>query len=503
MARARRRSSSKSAVAERPFEPATPRHLTAIGRIELSRPIRFALEDGVVTQTTTLLDFGCGRGGDVTRLVGAGVRATGWDPVHLPSGSKNAADVVNLGYVVNVIERPSERVDVLREAWSLARSVLLVSVRLKGEARDEEGLRTYEDGCLTRLGTFQKFFEQSELRDWVEAVLATPVVVAGPGILYVFRDERVRESFLAARQRRRVATPRLRQSDVIFEKHRRLFESLMEFVAERGRLPVETELECHNAICMAVGTIKRAFRVVRRVTGDDQWDRIRDERSQDLQVYIALARFGRRPPFGKLPQDLQLDVRAFFSTYTRACSVADLMLFSAGVPERREDAFKAARVGKLMPTALYVHTSAVSRLPPVLRIYEGCARSYVGRVDRANIVKLHRDQPRVSYLSYPAFETEAHPELASSLSVHLQSFALDQRSYQDQAGRPILHRKEDFVTDDHPLRERFERLTRQEERRGLYDEPARIGTSSAWTELLAQHDLMIRGHRLLRAKRSK
>jgi hypothetical protein len=71
---------------------------------------------------------------------------------------------------------------------------------------------------------------------------------------------------------------------------------------------------------------------------------------------------------------------------------------------------RAAVVGKLTPSALYIHTSALSQLPPILRIYERCARTYIGTAEGANLIKLHRGISQVSYLAYPDFE-RAPPEL--------------------------------------------------------------------------------------------
>jgi len=53
-------------------------------------------------------------------------------------------------------------------------------------------------------------------------------------------------------------------------------------------------------------------------------------------------------------------------------------------------------------------------------------------------------------------------------------------------------------SSDHPLRTRFERLTRQEEPKGLYDDTAHIGTRRGWEELLSEKGLTLRGHRLIR-----
>src|SRR4051812_47581551 len=108
---------------------AIERHRTAMARTSLSRPMALALEHGLLGSGTTVFDYGCGRGGDVTHLRQFGVAAAGWDPVHAPDVQKNAAPLVNLGYVLNVIEDPSERVSVLRDAWSLATDTLIVAVR--------------------------------------------------------------------------------------------------------------------------------------------------------------------------------------------------------------------------------------------------------------------------------------------------------------------------------------------------------------------------------------
>ena len=44
------------------------RQRTAIGRIDFSRPIRLAIQDGLINNDTTLFDYGRGRGDDTRRL---------------------------------------------------------------------------------------------------------------------------------------------------------------------------------------------------------------------------------------------------------------------------------------------------------------------------------------------------------------------------------------------------------------------------------------------------
>ena len=145
------------------MRPIVARHRTAINRRELSRPVRNALEDGLITSDTTFLDYGCGHGDDVRSLTGLSITCQGWDPVHLPGAIPEPADVVNLGYVVNVIEDIQERAATLQKAWSFTQKLLIVSARLTVEMKDGE-FTPYGDGCLTRLATFQKFYQQHELR---------------------------------------------------------------------------------------------------------------------------------------------------------------------------------------------------------------------------------------------------------------------------------------------------------------------------------------------------
>src|SRR5882724_5561931 len=213
------------------------RHKTAIRRSDLSRPIRLAMEHGFLNPANTLFDYGCGHGDDVNRLTQQGIDASGWDPVHYAEHERRHADVVNLGYVVNVIEDAAERADVLRKAWSLAQKLLIVSARLTIEVKNGVSANPYADGYVTCRGTFQKFYDQHELSQWIDEVLGLQSLAVAPGIFYVFRDDDLRQSFAASRYRRSVVVPRQKYSDVIFERYRELFNPLVAFVAERGRLP--------------------------------------------------------------------------------------------------------------------------------------------------------------------------------------------------------------------------------------------------------------------------
>jgi DNA phosphorothioation-associated putative methyltransferase len=484
--------------------PAVHRHRTAMHRVDISRPIRLALESSIITSDATVFDYGCGRGEDLRRLQAIGVRCEGWDPAFSPSAEQKPSDVVNIGYVVNVIEDPAERAAALKGAWALAERVLIVSARLTTEMSEAAWSRC-QDGYLTSRETFQKFFEQQELREWIDGVLGVASVPAAPGVFYVFRDAGLAQSYLASRFRRRTVVPRIRlPKGSAFDVHRTLLEPLMEFVASRGRLPEPSELgQAAPPLLSEFRSVKRAFAVVQAATGTEQWQQIAQERSQDLLVYLALARFDGRPSMQALPESLQLDIKGLFGAYRTACEQSDELLFAVGRQDVVDRACAQSAIGKITPEALYLHIDALSGASPLIRVYEGCARAYVGSVDGANILKLHRRKPQVSYLSYPDFETDPHPELRESLKVRFRGLQIEYRDYRDSSNPFILHRKETFVPLNHPLRAKFARLTKQEEGRGLLQGHAnQVGTRDGWRLLLRMRGFALRGHQLIRAHSS-
>ncbi len=273
----------------------------------------------------------------------------------------------------------------------------------------------------------------------------------------------------------------------------------MAAVAELGRLPEDNEFPGESGVAEEFGSPKRAFALVRRVTGPAEWDAIRHRRTEDLLVYLALARFGKRPPLGQLPRALQRDMRAFFGTYTKACKRADDLLFQAGNAAAIDEACQRSPVGKLLPDDLYVHRSALDTLEPLLRIYEGCGRAYLGDVEGANVIKIHRRSGKLSYLVYPDFDDDPHPSLFRSIRVNLRTRQIDGTDYAQSANPPVLHRKDSFLTTDHPLHAKFARLTACEERNGLLDNPSGIGTREGWSRRLAERGFSLRGHRLVRS----
>jgi DNA phosphorothioation-associated putative methyltransferase len=475
---------------------------TAMHRTELSRPLSLALSDAVIDSTDTVFDYGCGRGSDISRLRELGFDATGWDPVHAPANPKRPASVVNLGYVVNVIESSTEREAALVDAWQLASRLLVVSARLDWDVNSTQAIPC-GDGLITSRGTFQKFFSQDELRDWIQATLQVDADAAAPGVFYVFRTPEARELHLARSVRRfRDSRPSITQT-LTLEKNRELFEPLLTFLASRGRPPVGGELPEAPAIIERLGSIARAVRLLGKAVGTQTWEHVAIARQRELLVYVALATFRRRPPLKALPADLQADVRAFFGSYSEATKLGRELLFSTGQQRAISDECGTALVGKLTPDALYVHVTAIKTLPVLLQVYEGCARTLLGDIPQATLVKLRRDKPKVSYLCYPTFESAGHPELAETFVASLRTLRTDHYDYRQRENPPVLHRKECFVSEDHAQRSVFAELTEAELAAGLLDHSADIGTLERWEARLSDRGYAVVGHRLERIMASR
>jgi hypothetical protein len=246
------------------------RHKTALTRYELSKPVKSLLEYGILRPGTTVFDYGCGQGSDIRGLQALGYPAEGWDPVFRPEVPKREADVVNLGYVVNVIEDPAERLEALVDAYRHARRVLTVSALIT-ETVETGRCAEFGDGVLTRRNTFQKYFEQQELQQYIEDALETTAVPVGLGVFYVFRDPAEQQDFLSARSRRAIdwtqisarlglGGPPADRWEALYGEHKDLLDAFGGLALRLGRLPGGEEFSRLDEVNAKLGSLKRGLR---------------------------------------------------------------------------------------------------------------------------------------------------------------------------------------------------------------------------------------------------
>ncbi|MDW8201892.1 MAG: DNA phosphorothioation-associated putative methyltransferase [Cyanobacteriota bacterium SKYGB_h_bin112] len=471
------------------------RHKAAISRNDFSKPVRLALEAGLINANTTFFDYGCGLGGDLERVAKLGYSSAGWDPYYRPDFPLVPADVVNLGYVINVIEDPAERQEALCKAWDLTQQVLIVAAQVliaQGNAQI-----AYGDGVITSRNTFQKYYDQEELKVYIDQVLGVDAVPVALGIYFIFRDEAQAQSFRASRYRSRVSVPRISIAHKRFEDYKQLLTPLMTFFTDRGRLPTLEELPEAETLSSQFGSLKRAFQIILKATNPQEWDAISDRRRQDLLVYLALSHFGRRPKLRDLAPVVQNDIKSLFGSYQQACAAADLMLMSLSNPAVIEERCKNSAIGQKRANSLWVHVSAIEALDPLLRLYEGCASRTIGRPPEATVVKFHLRKPKISYLVYPTFDTDPHPALHTSMDIDLRDLHVHYRDYDPNDNPPLLHQKDLLVTTDYPLYEKFAKLTRQEKAWGLLDDLHLIYDTHGWQQRLKDYCAELKGHRVV------
>lgn len=418
------------------------------------------------------------------------VAAFGWDPYYRPDGCLEAADVVLLTYVLNIIEDPQERRRTLLKAWELAGHSLVVSARLTWERSKVKGAG-FSDGVLTSRYTFQHLFGANELRGYVEDVTGVRCVSAAPGIVYAFRHDEARLSYLARRIAPDIAW--LASDDAASA-----IASVVDHTEQRGRIPRLEEMPGQMAELLAHLSISELQRLVRSSAAPEKITEGAKRSTLTTLLFLAVELFNGRGPFSCLPLPVQLDVRAFFSSYKEACQRADRLLLKLREDSYVRGAMQASKVGKLTQTALYVHRRAVDLMPIALRLYEHCAAIAAGRPSEWSVLKLRHQGRSVSWLDYPEFDSDPHPRLRSSYLVDLTTLKTSLISYDQSLNRPLLHRKHEFLAPDDPDTPKYERLTQSEIKAGLYENPHLIGTEQGWEAELVRCERTLRGHRLVR-----
>ena len=476
-----------------PHEPETPtihRHRTALVRNELSKPVRVALEFGLLRETDTFFDYGCGLGSDVVGLNALGLGAFGWDPAHFPLETKRPARFVNLGFVLNVIEKPAERVSVLQSAWKLTEGVLLVSTMVHGQ-EDYSTIRPHADGYLTSRGTFQKYFEPAELQALIEHALDAEAFPVGLGIYAIFRDPREAQDWMARRTRRVIdwenlsrrlgfLRPRLQREAVdLYETNKELLDACWQVMLDLGRFPTASEFPQLEQLRTAVGTPRKVHQIFITRYGEATLEAARLQRKDDLLAYLALANFRKKVPLKYLSDRLQADIKTFFGTYEASLVSAREVLFAAGDSRNIESSCEAFTQGCQDDESLQIHRSLLPELPAILRIYVLCAARVYGDPDEADVIKIHKHSGKVTFQYYEGFFTNPFPLLLWRIKVNLRRQSADVFDHRQPPYQQLQCFKERFLAPDHPERKNCELLSSRLRRFNLTPQAIGYGIAPA------------------------
>ena len=484
------------------------RHLTAIARTNLSAPIQLLIKHGLLDTGSTFFDYGCGRGSDIEVLKGNGISANGWDPHYAKENPKFPAKVVNLGFVVNVIEDPAERVEAIQGAFNLCEGVMSIGVMLY--SGDAPG-RPYADGFLTGRNTFQKYFSQTEFKDYLEQVLHHEAFLVGPGVALVFKDKDLEQRFCVGRYRskwvasRLLSTQMLRKerqglqstkaakktkSEKLFEIARPCLDALWERSLDLGRFPEADEIDNLTEVIEKLDSINSARKVLQKHYDQSLLIEAGKFRTEDLKLFFAMQQFGKKAPYKSLEQRLQRDIKTFFGDYRTAQLSGFQLLKDAADSEKIKFACNYAvenGLGYLEDgRALQLHIELIDRLPIILRAYISCGLVLYDSISEFQLVKIHAESGKLTFLKYDDFETGPLPLLCKRIKINIRLQDYDVFDYEEPTfPKPYLFFKSRYLSEEQETYAKQQSFDEQLENLGLdFNKPKQMSRTEFHSELM-------------------
>ena len=453
------------------------RHRTAISRNALSLPAKILFTGGIANENDSYLDYGCGRGDDIKFLRELGVSASGWDPYFSPEKDLLVeSDVVNLGFVLNVIESPQERVEVLKNAFALAKKCLCVSVMLHSQNSATNAL-PYNDGHITSINTFQKFYEQQELEVFLSKSLNTPLIAGAPGVFLIFKDEACEQDFLLKRQLGLIQSyePRDLVSKINEQKEAtkltlNVVNNLARHTLSFARKPSLDELPRYfkEQLNKSRLSYQKALNSAVKLISEEELTAAVARKKEELELFFAMYLFSGRPKYRDLSLGLQKDIKLHFGSVKTIEENAKNLLFSLG---NEELIFKDAKeaennnVGKLEETKFIFLTNKLRELPVRLRGIVNIAERLSGKIEDANMIRLHIDTKKVTYLCVENFETDALPKITKRTIVDLRQQTVKNFEHLSPGYEKLLYQKSKFMDageKHYKAQEAFDRLLAEE-----------------------------------------
>jgi len=442
------------------------RERTAISRSALSQPVSLMVRFGMLQGEFELFDYGCGRGDDVAILQANGYAAFGWDPNHRPDGERRPADVVNLGFVINVIEDPHEREETLRAAWSYARRGMAVSVMVPGKY-SVEGHVPVSDGFLSRRQTFQKYFSQDELSALVRKVTGERPLPLAPGIVAAFRDKELEQQVSFRRRSRSLVYSRIslperqaarHQKPRVFtvaEKAREELEAIWRTALQLGRLPLEDEVEAdiREALRAKKVSVARAIAACAQEIADPGQIRLAAQaRREDLIVHFALSIFPGAVRYKTLPLSIQRDVRTLFGSHSTLIEAATAELHSIRDRATLQSAYQeavASGFASFEDGTLRFMVENLEQLPVKVRVITGCAEIVQPGFSLFDLVEIGPEYGMMKAYKCDALDS-ALPFITESVRVNLRKMIFKRERHEDK----ILYLKSRFMARNHPAYEK-------------------------------------------------
>lgn len=437
------------------------REKTAIVRYELSAPMKALAKNGFLEGQFSIFDYGCGRGDDLRELEAHGLDALGWDPNFLPDADVVHADLVNIGFVINVIEERNERAEAIQGAWDITDKLLVVSAMLANEKYLEK-FTPYKDGIITSRNTFQKYYSQSELKMFIELSIDEQSIAVAPGIYFVFKDKSLEQEFLQNRHRRKhswqhKSEPKLASKDIeqlLVVQNETLFNSFWDSCLLLGRCPAVDEFKQSKGLVDGVGSMKKAFRIAKAYFGTDDLITSQQMRREDLLVYFAVGLFGKRKAYKHQSDQTKRDIKEFFDTNKNAQQAATELLFKIADIDSIESECIAANeylpasvidTEFNQPHSLTLHKQYLDLLSPLLRVYVCSALQLYGELDDIQLIKIHIASGKLTLLGYEDFENAEQPRLKERVKIKMADQDVDFFDYISESDISRLNDKGCYV----------------------------------------------------------
>jgi DNA phosphorothioation-associated putative methyltransferase len=452
-----------SALAIDSNEKKIDRDKTAIVRYELSSPMKTLAKNGFLEGQYSIFDYGCGRGDDLRELEAHGLDVLGWDPNFLPDADKVNADLVNIGFVINVIEERIERIEALQGAWELTDKLLVASAMLANESYLAK-FTPFKDGIITSRNTFQKYYTQSELKLFIELSLDEQAVAVAPGIYFIFKDKELEQEFLQNRHRRNHSWEHKSQpidikeakTKLLFSTHNELFESFWQSCLLLGRCPAIDEFSKSDELIELLGTMKKAFRFCKGFYDTKDLAIAQQMRREDLLVYFAVGLFRKRKAYKHQSEQTKRDIQEFFGTYTDAQTQATELLFQIADVEKVEQ--ECIEANETLPASvldcendkfhsLTLHKKYLDLLSPQLRVYVSSALQLYGELDDIQLIKIHLTSGKLTLLGYERFYDSPLPQLKERVKIKMADQDVDFFDYITEDKRPVLLNKIEYIDE--------------------------------------------------------
>ncbi|TCN91471.1 DNA phosphorothioation-associated putative methyltransferase [Vibrio crassostreae] len=497
-------------------ETGIDRYRTAIVRHELSAPMKTLVKHGYLKGEHSIFDYGCGRGDDLRELEAHGLDALGWDPNFQPDNDKSSSDIVNIGFVLNVIEDQDDRLEALLDAWELADKFLVVSVMLANENYIAQ-FKPYKDGVITSRNTFQKYYAQSEIKAYIERSLQEEAITVAPGIFYIFKDKLEEQQYLQSKYKRHHKWQQLTspkpieakdKAKLLITQHQDLFNDFWNTCLELGRIPANDEFEQSDKILELIGSHRKTFNLLQEMFDTKEFKQAEKSRKEDLLLYFAMGLFEKRKPYTLQPEPLKRDIKALFDDYKTAINLAAELLFAIADTDLIHQQCEKAH-GQLPASllneghSLILHRDLIDDLPLLLRVYVGSGLQMYGELgDEIDLIKIHITSGKLTLAAYDAFEKSV-PFLTERIKIKMAEQDIDFFDYVNEQRRPPLLNKHLYMqTDD----KKYKKQKSFDQRLALlmdYDSNEEAQMNRAEFEaLLGKHKKHIKGFNLVTKKPS-